>query len=115
MGVTIQAIDMPPQSFGLFFLGDEPNAELVFGSGSLFPNALCVGGQITRTAVVMSSDGPGPCDGVLTKDVTPADFLAAGGQPGGTLFGQLWFRQPGSSQQFPRTAMSNAIYLPLAP
>ncbi|QDV08926.1 hypothetical protein Poly30_44810 [Planctomycetes bacterium Poly30] len=114
-GLTVIADGVPSLTFGLFFLGTQPNAQLVAGTGSSLPNTLCVGGAVRRTAVVQSSPSSIPCGGVFTKFVTPADILTAGGQPGSALFGQFWFRQPGSTSSFPRSAMSNGIYLPLLP
>ena len=114
-GVTLEAVGTPPQTFGLFFMGTQPNSQIVPGAGNGPPISLCVGGAIVRTPVLTSSAGAGPCDGVFTKNVTPAELSGAGGQVGGSLYGQFWFRVPGSNPTMPRSAMSDGIYLPLVP
>ena len=114
-GFTVRALGGPSASFGLLFMGTQPNYQTVPGSGTARPNSLCVGGAVTRTAAIQSTSGAGPCDGEYTKVVAPAELLAAGVQAGDSLYAQFWFRQPPTSTGFVGSAMSNAVFLPIGP
>lgn len=114
-GLTVMGRGAPSQSFGLFFLGTVPNFQLVPNLGSGRPNQLCVGGSITRTVTIASTISSDDCSGLFTKVLTPADLAMSGGQVGGSLYGQLWYRQPSHPSGGAVSAMSNAIFLPIVP
>lgn len=114
-GLMLRATGGPALAFGLFFTGSQPNFQLVPGTSATRPNTLCVGGTVRRVQVVQSSPSAAPCGAMFDIGVSAAQLLLAGAQAGGSLYGQLWFRDPVGSGGNPGTAMSGAVYLPIIP
>ncbi|MEM8710534.1 MAG: hypothetical protein AAGG01_06250 [Planctomycetota bacterium] len=112
-GLDFSAEHAPPLSFGLFFLGTEPNHQLVPSPVPTLPNTLCVRGAVSRAVVIQSTPSQDPCGGTFAGLVAPTDLISAGAQVNSALYGQLWFRDPATSGS--RTAMSSGVYLPIVP
>lgn len=80
----LDAVNIVPVQFGLFFWGPEP-AEI-----PLFGGTLCVGGSLVRTTVQSSGFG-----GTYSFHFSQAYLASAGLNPGTQVYGQYWFRDPG--------------------
>jgi len=104
----VLARDTLPSKPGLFFYGLAGPASLPFLGGTL-----CVAPPLARTQPLLASPGTG-CDGGYAFGASQAFFDSAGLDPGETVHGQFWMRDP-EHPDGTGAALSNAVEFSVQP
>lgn len=104
----VLARDVLPSKPGLFFYGLGGPTNLPFLGGTL-----CVVPPLARTPVLLASPGTG-CDGGYAFLASQAFFASAGLDPGETVHGQFWMRDPDHADGT-GVGLSNAVEFSVQP
>ena len=113
-GFVITTTDVLNQLSGVFFYGLNGRQAVPFGGGKL-----CVASPLNRTPIQLSNGSPGgvDCSGAYSIDFNA--WIASGAdpalQPGVTVDGQFWSRDPGFTGHLKSIGLSRGVHFGIAP